>query len=795
MSDSHSRSSLWPIHPESPFQVATLICGVATLSYLAARLGGALVIRPEMIWPVWPGCALLVAVSLLTSKNYWPAVLLAGLLGFAVYDVKEALPLRAIVLLLVADTIEILIAAFGVSYVFGGVPRLNSVKSLAKYSFFAVILAPVSVASVALDALESDSWWVGFFTEALALLTLTPAILSWVEIVTNWVERPKARYLEVALMSIGFATLSYLAFVEGHTESRPAMLYSLVPFLLWAALRFGTAGTSTLLTILSYLAILSTVHKRGPFTGSTPVHDVLSLQLFLLVAAASFLVLAAAVEEHKAAERALRESEQTVRTSEQRLRLAQQAARIGTFEWNVQTGVNTWTSELESIYGLPAGGFGRTQAAFEKSIHPEDLATVKEVVDQALKTGEPNRGEWRVVWPDGSVHWIAGRWQVFRTDSGDPSRVIGVNIDITERKRAAQMLEEVNQMLEAQAALLQSREELLRIFVQNVPAAVAMFDRDMRYMQVSDRWCTDFSVSNSEILGRSHYEIFPDLPDRWKKVHRRALAGETLRADEDRWDRESGTMWSRWEIRPWRNVDGTLGGILIFSEDITHRKQMEDNLLEMSRKLIASQEQERARIGRELHDDINQQLAMLALEMQQILENPSLVQSRGTELRNQLGNLSADVQALSHDLHSSKLEYLGVVTGIRSWCREFAQRQKIDIDFTSDVSHPLPMEIGLTLFRVLQEALHNAVKHSGAVRVEVDMREHPADVELTIHDSGKGFDVEQAMQGTGLGLTSIQERVRLVNGTIAIDSKPTIGTSIHVHVPLPTKQILERAAG
>ena len=138
MTNQPNPSAATPILPNSPLHVVILVCCVFIFSYLAARLGGALVLRPEMIWPLWPGCAFLVAVLLLTPHKVWPAVLVAGLAGFALYDVREALPIRAIVLLLVADSLEILVAALGVTYVFGGVPRLNSVKSLAKYSVFAV---------------------------------------------------------------------------------------------------------------------------------------------------------------------------------------------------------------------------------------------------------------------------------------------------------------------------------------------------------------------------------------------------------------------------------------------------------------------------------------------------------------------------------------------------------------------------------------------------------------------------------------------------------------------------------
>ena len=231
-------------------------------------------------------------------------------------------------------------------------------------------------------------------------------------------------------------------------------------------------------------------------------------------------------------------------------------------------------------------------------------------------------------------------------------------------------------------------------------------------LQVSDRWCADYSLDSSQVLGRSHYELFPDGPQRWKEMHRRGLEGETLRADEDRWDRAgSRTTWVRWEIRPWRTSSGIVGGILIFAEDITHRKEMEEAISGMSRKLIESQEQERARIGRELHDDINQRLAMLAVELEQLQDNPSDVPGRVQELRKQTIEISNDVQALSHELHSSKLEYLGAIKGMKSWCKEFGERQGIQIEFKStEMQTSVTPEIGLCLFRVLQEALHNAVQ-------------------------------------------------------------------------------------
>src|SRR4029077_12617153 len=259
-------------------------------------------------------------------------------------------------------------------------------------------------------------------------------------------------------------------------------------------------------------------------------------------------------------------------------------------------------------------------------------------------------------------------------------------------------------------------------------------------------------------------------------------------AEEDRWDREGGTTWLRWEIRPWQNLDGLPGGILIFYEDISRRKQIEVALSDIPRRLIEAQEQERTRIGRELHDDIGQRLAMVVIGLQQLHENSLVlpeVRGRIGEFQQQISEIAADIQSLSHELHSAKLQYLGIAGAMRGFCREFGEQQKVEIDFQShDLQSPGSPDTSLCLFRVLQEALHNSAKHSGVRHFEVRLWGTSQEIHLTVKDSGVGIDHEAAKESRGLGLISMEERLKLVNGTLSIESQPRSGTTVHARVPL-----------
>jgi len=641
------------------FRVAILAGLVAAMSYLAAKLGTAVVIRPQVYWPLWPANILVVCVLLPLSRRLWPILIAAALVAFAIYDLRIAVSTRSIIFFQLSDTAEVLTAALGLSYCFGGVPQLDSVKALAKYSFFAVCLAPFVGAFFSAFTTQGEywtSWRIAFLSQALGYLTLMPAILGWVSTRSEWAHAPRSRYLEASALLVGLLILGYFGFVSPSTIITP--LLTVVPFLLWAALRFGTTGVSSLTIVVASLAIWGAVHGSGPFVGLESVRNVPSIQVFLLFLAAPFMVLAVVVEEHK-------QSQRDLRLSEDKLRLI-------------------LDSSGEGIYGVDLNG----RCTF---CNPAGL------------------------------------------------RVLGYE-------------------------------------------------------------------HSDDLLGKNMHELThhlradgTPLPMEECRIARAIRAGDGFHVDDEVLWRANGTsfpveLWSY----PQRRGQEVVGAVVAFI-DITERRRAEEAVASVNRRLIEAQERERARIARELHDNICQRLALLAIGLGQLQRNspnmPAEIGVRVDELRKQTSEIAGEIQSLSHELHSAKLQYLGLAIAIRGFCKEFAEQQNTEIDFnTKDLPTSLPPDLSLCLFRVLQEALHNSLKHSGVRYFEVRLWGMPDAIHLTVKDFGLGFDREAVKQNRGLGLTSMEERLKLLNGTLSIASQPRRGTTIHARVPFSSASDEVRAS-
>ena len=382
---------------------------------------------------------------------------------------------------------------------------------------------------------------------------------------------------------------------------------------------------------------------------------------------------------------------------------------------------------------------------------------------------------------DGTVVWLKSNGRGFFDGQGKLARVVGMVADITDLKLAEQKLREYEKTVEG-------LEEM-----------IAVVDRDYRYLIANRKFLSMRNMSKEQVEGHFAHEVLNRgvfegvVKERLDECFR----GKVVRFEMKYTYPEVGERDVLISYFPIEGVSG-IDRVACIVQEITERKLAEEALSSTTRKLIEAQEKERARIARDLHDDVAQRIALLCIGLDRLqhAHMDSEVSASIADLRRQTDEILADVQSLSHELHSSKLEHLGIVAAMRNLCKEFGGQQKMEVVFQGgDLPSPLPPEVSISLFRVLQEALRNAAKHSGVKNVEVRILETTDEIHLTIGDSGRGFDVATAMQGQGLGLTSMQERIRLVNGTISIESKPMGGTTIHVRVPLGSEHGSLRAAG
>ena len=336
-------------------------------------------------------------------------------------------------------------------------------------------------------------------------------------------------------------------------------------------------------------------------------------------------------------------------------------------------------------------------------------------------------------------------------------------------------------------AVLRESEERFRVMADTTPSLIWMCDAHGKITYLNERRIAftgpDPQVRFGETwIANVHPEDVRNVLDTLYK----ALETQKPFSQEYRLRRSDGVY--RWMLdvaSPRVNGDGSFAGFIGSAIDVTDQKLAQHALEKVSGQLIEAQEKERSRIARDLHDDICQRLVLLSMEIEQTKHSPNDASKNLEEIRKHCSEIANDVQSLSHELHSSKLDYLGVVAAIRGVCSEFSKQHKVSIAFTdSNVPGHLSKEVSLCLFRVAQEALHNAVKYSGTNQFTVRISGSADELELEVRDEGTGFDVAEAKKNRGLGLRSMQERLHLVHGRLTVESKPGKGTSILAVVPL-----------
>ena len=362
-----------------------------------------------------------------------------------------------------------------------------------------------------------------------------------------------------------------------------------------------------------------------------------------------------------------KESDRILRESEARLSLAADSAGTGLWELDFSTNQFWATKRALAIFGYDPGEVV-SMARFEQSVFPDDFVSVSEAIAQSLEKNEPLKIEYRILTGDGVMKWIHSSGSPYFKPNGEPDRLLGVSIDITESKNMEEKLRD--------------SEKILR--------------------------------NNQEDLQR--------------------LAG----------------------------------------------------------RLISVKEEELRRLSRELHDDLTQRLAVLAIEAgkmelnmdEDVQSNPVFLQ-KVSHIKEQLIKISEDVHRISRQLHPTIIDDLGLVRAIESECAALSQRESVEIFFTTeDIPEILPDDVPLCLYRITQESLNNCISHSGTAKCEVFLKGSHDAIFLDIEDEGVGFNTDEVRNKQGLGLSSMRERVQLVGGNIKVDTEPGRGTHIHVSIPL-----------
>ena len=423
-----------------PFDSRTVVTGLLVFAayYLGAKIGFALTFRPHPVSVLWPPNSILLAALLLTPVRIWWVLLLAAFPAHLAAQLQSNVPPTMILCWFISNSCEALIGAGCVRYLIDRPVRFDRLRNVGIFCFFAAFLGPflssfLDAAFVVINHWGQDSYWqvwrIRFTSNVLTALTLVPFIVSWSAEGIAWLGKiRRSRFLEAGFLLLGLLSVNTIAFYKFAPTADSALLYLPLPFLIWAAVRFGSRGASAAICTVGFLAIWSAGHGYGPFSTRSAEENALSIQMFLIVMSVPLMLLAAVIEERS-------KGETTLREREERISLAAESADLAFWTINFER-KESWMSDN----GRAIFNFGPdeplSRELFLSRVHPEDRNAVDEAIESARASSQTFEFEYRLLRPDGETRWLISRGRYGYNDRGGIRELIGVAIDVTAQVKA-----------------------------------------------------------------------------------------------------------------------------------------------------------------------------------------------------------------------------------------------------------------------------------------------------------------------------------------------------------------------
>jgi PAS domain S-box-containing protein len=461
--------------------------------------------------------------------------------------------------------------------------------------------------------------------------------------------------------------------------------------------------------------------------------------------------------------------EEELRSGRELLNQAQRAAHMGSFDLNLKTNRVLWSPELAELFGFASGTGSATHEQWQQLVLPEDLERTQKTLADTMRTGE-SVAEYRIRRKnDHEIRWVESRARVFFDDAGEPLRMVGLTMDITDRKRSEE-------------ALRRSEEEFHIIF-QHSAIGMILVEPSGTLLRCNPAFCSIVGYSMQELSGLTYTGItHPDDLEASRSMYQQVIDGKRDRYQiRKRYVRKDGTVRSaRLTVSALRRESGALRYCVGMVEDITSQELAERSLLQMSERLLHIQEEEQRRIAREVHDSTSQEMTALTLNLGALKAArntlPEKAQKQVAESLALAKRVAREIRTFSYLLHPPMLSELGLWSALRMFVEEFRDRSalRVSVDIPKSLQGiSLHSSQEMAIFRFVQEALANVHRHSGSQTAVVKAHLHNRTIEVSVTDTGRGFRPEllkeiQKSNGFagGVGISGMHERIGYIGGRL-----------------------------